>query len=127
MSAFVMVLAAGMAVGNGPEKVSGEVEPGLDLHGKWAGSIGIEPGFTPPASYEDGRLTVIRPDGPHSATLKLIDQGEGKCKCRIAGDEALGIYQWKGQQLVLCIGRHEKRPSTFRLEDGLLFTLRPVR
>ena len=37
-SALAMVLMAAMTVpGNGPEKVSGEVEKRLDLRGEWEG------------------------------------------------------------------------------------------
>jgi hypothetical protein len=35
--ALAMILAAGMTVGNGPEKVSGEVKQKLDLRGEWEG------------------------------------------------------------------------------------------
>jgi hypothetical protein len=39
-SALAMILTAAMAVpGNGPEKVSGEIEDGLNLGGKWEGIL----------------------------------------------------------------------------------------
>jgi hypothetical protein len=41
MSALAMVLAAGMAIGDGSEKVSGEVERRLDLSGEWEG-VGVK-------------------------------------------------------------------------------------
>ncbi len=128
MSTLVLVMAAGMAIpGDVPREAMEEIEQGLDLRGQWEGRLGIEPGSTPVASYKDGRLTVIRPDGPCSVAMKVIDEGGGKCRCRLAGQEVLGIYQWQGEQLVLCIGRHEKRPATFQIEDGLLLILHRVK
>src|SRR5262249_25707002 len=99
----------------------------LDLKGKWEGTVRITPDFTVPATYQDGKLTTIRFGKPETATFVLIDQGEGNCRCRCAGDEALGIYRWDKQQLVLCIGKHGQRPSSFRAEDVLLFTIQPVK
>jgi hypothetical protein len=40
MSAFVLVLAAGMALRSGPEAVSIEAEDWLDLRGEWEGPSG---------------------------------------------------------------------------------------
>jgi hypothetical protein len=42
MSAFVMVLAAGMAVGSGSDAVSAEAEQPLDLRGRWKGAFYFE-------------------------------------------------------------------------------------
>jgi hypothetical protein len=126
MSALVMILTvATMAVGE--ERASAKAGQGFVLQEKWEGSLRIDPEYTVSASYQDGKLTVIRFGMPETASLELIDQGEGKCLCRCAEQEALGIYKWKNQQLVLCIGRHEHRPSSFRVEDGLLLTLQRVK
>ena len=127
MFALAMVLTAAM-ISAGEENASEKAGRGLALQGKWEGSLRINPDFTVPASYQDGRLTAIRFGKPESVTVEFIDQGEGKCRCRISGGgDALGIYRWQGQQLILCIGRQQQRPSSIRVEDGFLLTLQRVK
>src|SRR5262245_34117632 len=105
MSALMLILTAAMVVpGDGPEKVSGEVsekEQGLDLKGKWEGSLHtILPDhsyFTGPATYQDGKLTAVDLWGPEAQKVVFIDEGNGKCRGRIVEEDqdVLGIYKWQ--------------------------------
>jgi hypothetical protein len=58
-----------------------------------------------------------------------IDEGNGKCKWKLAGETgyALGIYKWQNGQLTLCFGEEAKgRPRKFSTAGGqVLITVEP--
>jgi hypothetical protein len=127
MSVLAMILTAAMVVpGDGPEKVSGEVSEkgqGLDLKGKCKGSFRTklhDTSFsTVPATYQDGKLAVMYPGGPEMANVVFIDEGNGKCRCHMVEEnlDALGIYKWKRGQLCICFNADCKnRPTSFTVD-----------
>jgi hypothetical protein len=136
MSALAMILTAAMvAPGNGPEMESGKIaqnEQGFDLRGIWEGSLRMRRAdgtyYTVPGSYQDGKLTIVELDGPEVVKVVFIDEGKGKFRYRAVkeGEEGLGIYKWNQEQLVLCLGE-KKRPSSFRDEDGFILILHRVK
>jgi hypothetical protein len=108
-SALAMVLMAGMAVpGNGPKKVSGEVEQGLDLSGEWKGVCRYRnPGEETKSAevhLKDGKLHLKLPSG-FSATFlyAVIDEGGGKFCLGLDYRSYVGIYKWERDHIVLCI------------------------
>jgi hypothetical protein len=126
MSAFAMVLAAGMAVGSGPEAVSSGVEQGLDLRGKWEGHLRSAWGKTLTARLEAqgagcGGTLFLKAHGREEEGFRLdrvTDEGGGRL--RLEREIALlGIYKWQGDQLVICF-RMERagRPTSFQAGDG---------
>ncbi len=139
MLALAMILTAAMMVpGNGPEKASGDVtgkKPGLDLKGKWEGDLSIQqPDGSPltvPVTYQDGKLASG--DSGEAVVMKLvfIDEGEGKCRCRNVGadQQTLGIYKWKREQLFICFNEDGKgRPTNFTAKGAnCLLTLHRVK
>lgn len=139
MSALAMILTAAMVVpGDGPGKASGEVSEkgrGLDLKGKWEGSLRIKlPDGTDSivsATYHDGKLAALDLFGEEALKLVFIDQGKGRCRCRTFGDdqEALGIYKWQRDQLFICLRADGKgRPTNFTVEGtNLLLILHRVK
>jgi hypothetical protein len=140
MSALAMILTAAMMIpGDGPEKTSGKVsekERGLDLKGKWEGSLGIKlPDGSPstvPVTYQDGKLTAGDLEEAEAVKMKVlfIDEGHGKCWCRYAatGKDALGIYKWQRDQLFICISEGKGRPTNFMVEEtSTLLTLHRIK
>ena|SRR5262245_33573684 len=138
-SALAMVLMAAMAIpGNGPEKVSGEVEQGLDLSGKWE-AICYRPGggvLRGQASIsEEGGLSISGQQGParrggqgrfHIAFGKVIDEGSGHIRSQ--NSLGIGIYKQEGDRLLICFGYDKHRPTSFRAGDGqFLLILRRVK
>jgi hypothetical protein len=127
MSTLVLVLAAGTAMGNGPEKVSGEVEQRLDLSGKWEGVWWF---------YTDGRLQVSSRDsclvgvrkpgadnwvGSSIDTCNFIDEGHGKLRGTwdLTDREIYGIYRQDGERLLLCFSEAPYPwPTSFQVGDG---------
>jgi hypothetical protein len=120
MSAFVLVLAAGMVVGSGPEKVSAEVEQGLDLtRGKWEGFWLDARGRT--------RTVVLRPWRPDRVLVgcgpaypfACRDEGRGAIRGNFCGEPFVGIFRWDGECLTLCVREVAKgRPAFFQGGDG---------
>jgi hypothetical protein len=127
-SALAMILAAGMAIGTGPEMVSGEVVRGLDLRGEWEGTIRHSFGGDRPVVLDkDGVLT--EDDGLISLGffLEVSDEGKGKVQIRLGGSARVGIYKHEGEDVVICFCRVD-RPTEFRAGNGRsLLILRRVK
>ena len=121
MQGFALALAAGLMLGSGPESVSGETDPGLDLQGDWVGVWQ----FTTPreevswdAYLHNGRLSIwptnccgleFRPWAEWD--FKWVDEGAGKLR---RGD-LIGIYRWDGDRLDICCCDPSKgRPTSFQ-------------
>jgi hypothetical protein len=144
MTTLLLVLAAGMAVpgmavpGIGPEKVSGEVEQGLDLRGEWEGThqrplgkpVAVRLrhtshlGWVLRATHRIGGKNVVelRPLGT------VTDEGKGCLKIG-NGNTLLGIYKWDGESLLICYRSVEvSRPTSFHArDDQTLLILRRVK
>ncbi len=116
MSVFVMVLAAGMAVGSGLEGVSAEVELPLDLHGEWEGLVMDAPNKVFGAALADGELGRGYPWGWEEVPyLTFTDEGAGRFRVRTRpGLVRLGLYRQEGEHLVFCLGPYDgQRPTSF--------------
>ena len=131
-SALAMVLAAAMAVpGNGPEKVSGELEQGLDLRGKWMGTAeGGSWRLQGKLQLGNGRIHLVgEPEVWHA--YESIHEGEGRLSFSFrASPPRLGIYKWEDDDLLVCICTNPRgqRPTTFRAsEDQCLLILHRVK
>ena len=117
-SALAMILTAAMVVpGNGPEKVSGEVEQqGLDLRGEWKGSVMDAPNKVFGAALAAGELGRGYDWGWEEIPfLTFTDEGAGRFRVRTRpGLVRLGIYWQEGYRLVFCLGEYDgKRPRSF--------------
>jgi hypothetical protein len=127
MSALVIALVAGMAVGDGPERVSTETEQGLCLDGWWKG--------TWQQLSDSGEIVIsevtfkngfsIGPDGEVDTYWVWKDQGNGRCTLSCGGSKYssfhLGIYKQEPDRLTVCLNRERNyRPTTFRVEDGCI-------
>jgi hypothetical protein len=129
MSAFVMTLAAGMAVGNGPETVSADVDEGLILLGAWTGTFRVGK-KTFRADFNQGKLQVTRGGVPVLAgPWNMTDEGGGKFRAEVAGCHFLGIYHREGGHVILCCrDAGQGRPASFEVKnEEILLTLRRVK
>src|SRR5262249_54447851 len=112
-SALVMVLMAAMAVpGNGPEKVSGEVEQRLDLRGEWEGHCFYmsDKGDSPPVHFTCKEPRILIGEDCFVEGIELVDEGQGRVKItRTAGvlnqQPSNGIYRHDGNRLLMCFSR----------------------
>lgn len=118
MTALAMILTAAMAdPGNGPDRVSAEMEQGLDLSGEWEGTWEFH-------RRESFRIKLTPTEfhidkGESTAILRNpIIFDEGKNKLRLRG--SLGIYQQDGDRLLICVGGAgiNQCPTSFRIGDG---------
>jgi len=129
MSALAMILTAALVVpGDGPEKVLGDVErlpQPLDLRGKWKGTISKYDRkygeFGAKVYFSGGRLKVEDNAKPGEFVADVqacfVDEGNGKFRFRLNGDQLyLGIYRQEGDRFIGCIG-HKDRPSEFKLAE----------
>ena len=120
MSALAMVLTAAIVVpGDGPEKVSGEIEleQGLNLSGEWQGVL-YHWGETYKGNgwiHEDGEFAFIyRRFGniPFATPAGLVkDEGNGYLQI----GEYVGIYEQRGDRLRMCLSFDGPRPTSFRI------------
>jgi hypothetical protein len=140
MSAFVLLLAAGLAPGDGPGAVSLQMEQRLNLSWQWEGTS-CRSGW----SWEVRlvRCLVNRRLGPETFVLVTYradprenlalwhfqDEGGGRFCIEHKDRSYLGIYQYKGDWLTPCLRDAEPgRPTPFSAEyDTELLTLRRVR
>jgi hypothetical protein len=116
-SAFAMVLVAAMAVpGIGPEKVSGEMDQGLDLRGEWEALWWNDEGIISWFCFD-------------ALCFDVVDEGRGKLRATMWQGRQLGIYQRQGDQLNICLRDAEDgRPTSFKGGDGQdLFILHRVK
>ena len=133
-----MILMAAMTVPwNGPEKVSGEVEQGLDLSGKWQGlrwrgngevrRFFIDKGeaWCEPLVIGSRKIRIILND------FNVVDEGAGAFRWywETEGFCQFGIYKWDYDSLVLCLRETGKgRPTSFRVDENQsLFILHRVK
>jgi hypothetical protein len=139
MSTLVMLLAAGMAIpGNGPEKVSAEMEERLDLRGVWEGVYQRKGKSAPvrllPAQELDrelGPLVQISCARGCVETFNLgtvTDEGNGRLKFH-NGRFLLGIYKWDENLLFICCrDTDESRPTSVHgRDDQVLLILHRVK
>jgi hypothetical protein len=138
MSTFVMMLAAGLAAGDAPSKVSVEVAESLPTHGEWQGRWTDDQGFTRdvalPGVVTRGRsvctvyveiVGIPRPR-PVSNSFSIADEGRGDVRmewntrwARGDSENCLGIYRWDKDRLIICFRVEGKgRPKSFRSGDG---------
>ena len=138
MSTLVLILTAAMTVpASGPEMVSGEIEDRLDLSGEWEVTWMSAFDKTGKGKVEDGKLRAcIAGSGPmnggHFAFLSrtdFTDEGDGKLRVNWASGSACGIYQYRGDRLLICWRLPDKgRPAYFHAgEDQELFILHRVK
>jgi hypothetical protein len=117
-SALAMILAAGIAIpGDGPGKVSGEVEQELDLRGEWEGTLRNYHGVRSRFRFGNGEVVVINDQMQEvmGARLSFTDEGKGKVRLRLNGDQVyLGIYRQEGDRFFSCFSS-DQRPTDFRL------------
>ncbi|HWG45449.1 MAG TPA: hypothetical protein VN688_21985 [Gemmataceae bacterium] len=115
-SALAMVLMATMAVpGNGPEKVSGEMEQWLDLSSEWKG---IRRGslVEEHIGLINGRLVELVNQFALPLGEKVIDEGGGRFRVRLWDKDFLGIYCQEGTKLTICFRyAHEGYPTSFEV------------
>lgn len=128
MSALAMILTAAMMVpGHGPENVSGEMvresEP-LDLKAKWKGIWYRPNGSKWDVEIVDHFLSAEIDDG---CTLgfcawrleRTTDEGGGKLVLREGEKVDLGIYEQHNDRLVICYSVSGRtRPTSFRSCKG---------
>jgi hypothetical protein len=133
-SALAMVLTAVMAVpGNGPEMVSAEMEQGLDLRGRWEGSW-QEHGRSAPVrvqmAVENGCVRLIAIPFRGLSRVEVVNEGEGRVRLEWFSKAFLGIYQQKGDRVVLCLRLASRGgyPASFvARDDQELFILHRVK
>ncbi|HEY7428473.1 MAG TPA: hypothetical protein VH682_29845 [Gemmataceae bacterium] len=126
-SALAMFLMAGMVIpGNGPEKVSGEVEQRLDLSGAWEGTIQgyFEHHDKSAVRCVDGQVYVMHPTRNTVLDKYLaLDEGRGRVRMKWDSNEWLGdwlgIYRQGSDHVAICIGGDPgNRPTELKPEDG---------
>jgi hypothetical protein len=134
MSALAIILAAGMAIGDGPGKASEQVERRLDLSGEWEGEWkggGID--NDPYRVRLRKGVMVVKGDNwdrPDKIKFsKVIDEGNGKVRFTLGIESCVGIYRQQADRLSICfcIATHD-RPTSFRpKENQWLFILHRVK
>jgi hypothetical protein len=136
MSALVMILTAAMVIpGNGPEMVSGEVGWGpapLDLSGEWEGNAkGGPEGYMDSGNFRLAGGFIRFQNKPHElSSFEIVQEGEGCLSVSLRGSIPYqGIYKWQGNNLLICFPDDPcKRPVTFRAsEDQHLYILHRVK
>jgi hypothetical protein len=127
MTALAMILAAGMAVGSGPEKVSGEVEQGLDLRGEWEGTSPCPPKSDCVVRFVKNKLNIYDPSTKCSIGFTVIDEGGGRLRLpltRVRG--LLGIYRYQDHDhLHICFSANETghRPTSFHVGNDRMYLI----
>ena len=118
MSAFAMILAAGMTVGNGPERVSGDVKlTPLEMSGRWEGTF-LFVGIKWKAEIADGNCRKYH-QGKIIAVSKWAVVDEGGGRFRLNGNKPCwGIYKASGDRVTICFNEiPNPRPTTFRVTN----------
>ncbi|HEY7425077.1 MAG TPA: hypothetical protein VH682_12675 [Gemmataceae bacterium] len=113
MSTLVLVLVAGITVpGNGPEKVSAEMERGLDLSGEWEGAWVDHGGKRMRVKLTQDKIHMDTGDAIISVKNSIIGEGNGK----FCYDGVLGLYEQDGERLRMCFGfpGTNQRPKSFQ-------------
>jgi hypothetical protein len=125
MSTLVMVLTAAMVVpGDGPERLSWEIEQGLDLSGEWEGIWWFHTDGQLQVTSRGSRLVGTRKPGVDGwvgssiDTCNFIDDSHGKLSGTwdLSGAEIRGIYRQDGERLILCFSKApHSRPTSFEV------------
>jgi hypothetical protein len=123
MSTLVMALAAGLALGSGPEAVSAEMEQPLDLRGEWKGTwISSSGQCYEVRLVEHGACARRLPrgkEGPEYLWWAASDEGKGKLQMVWVTAGSLGIYEQDGDRVRLCVrDAGSGRPTSFRGGSG---------
>jgi hypothetical protein len=120
MPALAMILTAVLVVpGDVPERESCEVEQGLDLRGDWEGTIIYKDNRTDCVTLAHCRLIVWSWSSVDLRSWKMREEGRGKFRVVFDLRDYLGIYEWRGDTVVLCIRPMSKgRPMSFQAGDG---------
>jgi hypothetical protein len=121
MSALAMILTAAMMVqADGHEKVSGEVEQGLDLSKKWEGTLRSKKAEVCRVRIDRKVTLVESEEGRVSfSTSNIIDEGGGKLIFR----GKRGLYRQADDLLVICVGDVNRRPPVIGEAHGYLLIL----
>jgi hypothetical protein len=122
MSTLVVILAAAMAVpGIGPEAVSGEMERGLDLSGKWEGTW-LQLDWQVPverANLDEGKLVTSHGPWHSRFDLTATDEGKGRLRLRLSEWNCLGIYEFHDDGIRICFRSADQGyPSSFQVDKG---------
>ena len=131
VSALVLMAAV---TASGPEMVSGEVEQRLDLSGVWEGSW-QEYGRSPLVRVQrmevkNGSVRLITTAFRGLSRVEVINEGDCRVRLTWFATEYLGIYQQKGDRVVLCLRRVRRGgfPTSFVAgDDQELYTLHRVK
>jgi hypothetical protein len=112
MSALAMILAAGMVMGGGPEKHSGEIAESqrLDLRGEWEGTF-LDGPDSGNARLADGYLELWDESGAiELAQIQFIDEGRGKLRLTKGGDPVPlpGSYKQENDRIIICFREDPK-------------------
>jgi hypothetical protein len=133
ISAFAMILATGMVIGDGPEKETGEMEATtrLDMSGRWEGTFLNAGGIKWKAVIENGTERMYD-QGKLVAghDWKVVDEGGGKLRLNgCPGKPGWGIYKVEGDCVTICFcDMPNPRPTEFRVtKTQALFILHRVK
>jgi len=120
MSVLAMILAVAMVVpGSGPEKVSGEMEQGLDLCGEWKGTFRHRDGDVGRAHLSAGWLNLKMPTSVSVASWRTVNEGEGKLQIELGLEDYLGIYHRDSDRVTICFRNvRSGYPRSFDIGDG---------
>lgn len=120
-SALAMILAAGMTIpGDVPKEAMEEVGPApLCLDGEWQGTITYDDKKTQEVSLAGSLLVMWLWSRVAIFSWEVKDEGWGRFRVTYDGVDRLGIYEWRGEEVALCIQQAGKgRPSSFKPVDG---------
>jgi hypothetical protein len=131
MSAFVLLLAAGLTPGNDLEKEPAEVAECLPARGAWRGTWTNGDGIITDVALH--RVVTSHPEPatlfvpvvgspkpvPVTITYWITDEGRGNARLCWRGQNGPGIYTWKGDCLLICFrSKSSVRPTSFYGGDG---------
>jgi hypothetical protein len=134
MSAFVMALAAGLAVGDGGPGISTSVvpPPPVPFVGVWRGTVYWGPGRSCEVEVKDGEVENKVPADVCQWPCELAADGPGTARQHFNGAVLLAICKWENGRLLVCVNQIPvasggKRPTLFKVTDDTnLYVLRPV-
>jgi hypothetical protein len=126
----VVVLASGLAVGNGRPgtgAATAPVVPSFDV--AWEGTLECGRGPTWDLEVREGRLRARTKTMMREGPCALVPDGAGAVRLRYSGELLPGIYKWDGRRLVLCFGKPGgPRPARFAATKGVMrWALEPVK
>lgn len=130
MSALAMILTAAMVIpGDGPEMASGEIRQGLDLSGEWVGTVKSSDGHvTGDVQLRNGKLRVVAKITyclPEVRTFEkdwvYVDEEEGKLL--LFESRRPGIFRQHRDRVTICyhVMEGKERPTDFQTGEGRVF------